>query len=594
MRFSEEILEKVREASDIVEVVGEHVTLKKSGQNFKGLCPFHSERTPSFTVSATKQVYHCFGCGAGGNVFSFVMQLENLSFVEAVRSLAKRKGIELPVQRAEADSARARLLSAVGFAVSFYRKQLDAAAGRKAREYLKARAIGDEVCETFSLGYAPAGWDALIKAASRHTSEEVLLQAGLVVPRERGSGSYDRFRDRLMFPILSPGGKPIGFGARALGETQPKYLNSSDSPVFQKGSVLYGLYQSKQAIRARESATVVEGYTDLLSLFQNGFQNVVASCGTAFTAEQARLLKRYTREAVLVYDGDEAGIQAARRALQVFLEAGVRVRVACLPAGHDPDSFLRERGARALSEALESPWSLSQFLLKTAPQNMRREDRIRSLVDVFALIEDPIYRRVSIQEAAEVLKFDENTIAYEVGRTRKRGRSQAEPASLSSPEVDRVERELIKLMLENGTVLKAARESLEERYFNSETCRAAFRLLKGFDWEREAGPAELLDSADSADVRGLLSSALLEEAFDFDEPLEVFADYHRKLRHRWLTESIKSLEEEIRKKEKGSDERELRRLFEKLQALASQRSSLNGENRELSGSSIQSRRGENR
>ncbi len=593
MRFSEEILEKVREASDIVGIVGEHVTLKKSGQNFKGLCPFHSERTPSFTVSPAKQVFHCFGCGAGGNVFSFVMQIENLSFVEAVRSLAKRKGIELPVQRSETDSANARLLSAVAFAVSYYKKQLNSPAGRKAREYLKSRGVGADTAEAFSLGYAPAHWDGLMQAAKSHASESVLLQSGLIVPRERGSGAYDRFRDRLMFPILSPGGRPIGFGARAFGEAQPKYLNSTDSPVFQKGSVLYGLYHSKQSIRAKESATLVEGYTDVLSLFQNGFRNVVASCGTAFTAQQARLLRRYTREAVLVYDADEAGIQAARRALEVFLQEGIRVRVACLPGGHDPDSYLREKGADALEKAIGNAWSLSKFLLNTGAKNMAREERIRSLTEVFALIDDAIYRRVAIQEAAEALRFDEDTIAYEVARLRKKGRARAESVQAAAADVDRVEKELIKLILENEAVRKAARESLEEGLFSSEECKEAFRILKKSEGQKEIEPAELLDAAGSPRVRNLLSSVLLLDEYDYEDPLAVFNDYHRKLKQRWLTESIKSIEEEIRRRESDGDQDELRTLFERLQALASQRSSLNGEFEELSGSSIQPRRGEN-
>jgi DNA primase len=594
MRFSDETLEKVREACDIVEIVGEYATLKKSGQNFKGLCPFHSERTPSFTVSPAKQVYHCFGCGAGGNVFSFVMQMENLSFVEAVRSLAKRKGIELPVERTEADSANARLLSAVAFAVSYYKRQLGSTGGKKARDYLKSRAIGTEVIEKFSIGYAPPGWDNLMRAASRHSSETVLRQAGLLVPRERGPGAYDRFRDRLMFPILSPGGRPIGFGARAFGEEQPKYINSSDSPIFRKGSVLYGLYESKQAIRAGDSATVVEGYTDLLSLFENGFRDVVASCGTAFTPQQAGLLRRYTREVVLIYDADEAGIQAARRALEVFLGSGMRVRVTCLPAGHDPDSFLKEKGAEALREAMDRPWTASQFLLKTAGQNVRQEDRIRTLTEVFALIDDPIYARLCIQEAAEALRFDENTIAYEVGRIRRRGKSTEGPVSIESSEVDRVERELIKLVLEDETVLGEARECLEEKHFSSEVCREAFRIVKGSLGEKGMRPAELLDSADNPEVRNLLSSILLEEEYRFEEPLAVLADYVRKLKHRWLTESIKAVEEEIRKKESSSDKEELKNLFARLQTLASQRSSLNDEHKELSGSSVQPRRGENR
>lgn len=591
MRFSQEILEKVREACDIVEIIGEHVTLKKSGQNYKGLCPFHSERTPSFIVSPSKEVYHCFGCGAGGNVFSFLMQIENLSFVEAVRSLAKRKGIELPVERSETDSLTQSTLSATEFAVSFYKKQLAGPAGRKAREYVKARAFDDKVVQEFSLGYAPPGWDNLLNAAKKHFPEGILLQSGLLVPRESGPGAYDRFRDRLMFPILSSGGKPIGFGARALDASEPKYLNSSDSPIFQKGSVLYGIYQSKQSIRAKESAIVVEGYTDLLSLFGNGFKNVVASCGTAFTDAQARVLKRYTQDAILVYDGDEAGIQAARRALQVFVQAGLRIRIICLPANSDPDSFIRENGADAFTRAIESSCSVVEFVLRTCPEKMNREAKLRSLIEIFTVIEDPIYRRLQIQESAEALRFDENTISYEVERLRKKGRTTSEPTEFGVGRVDRVERELIKLILDDDAVLKSARKSLEEKYLRSPLCRQAFSVLKSLDSRKRIKPAELLDSIEDIDVRNLVSSILLEEGFEFEEPMAVFTDYLRKLKQRWLTESIRSLEEEIRKKEKANESGELESLFARLQALAAERSSLNGGRERPSENPIQPRRG---
>ena len=590
MRFSQDTLDKVREACDIVEVIGEHVTLRKSGQNYKGLCPFHSERTPSFVVSPSKEVYHCFGCGVGGNVISFIMQIENLSFVEAVRSLAKRKGIEVPAERTETDSLTQSIVSAMEFAVSFYRKQLEGPAGKKASEYLKTRAIGGDLAEEFALGYAPPGWDNLMNAAKRHFPEGILLQSGLLVPRESGQGSYDRFRDRLMFPIHSSSGKPIGFGARALDASEPKYLNSSDSPLFQKGSVLYGLYQSKRAIRAGESAIVVEGYTDLLSLFGNGFKNVVASCGTAFTDAQAKVLRRYTQDAILVYDGDEPGIQAARRALQVFVQAGLRIRIVCLPGGNDPDSFVREKGADAFAKAMESSCSVVEFVLKVSPEKMNREARLRSLIEIFTLIEDPIYRRLQIQESAEALRFDENTIAYEVERLRKKGRVQGEPTEFGAARVDRVERELIKLILEDDAVLKAARQSLEEQYLCSSVCRQAFNIIKSIGSRKKVKPAELLDSVENVEVRNFMSSVLLEEAFEFEEPMAVFTDYLRKLKQRWLTESIRSLEEEIRKREKANDSKELRSLFARLQALAAERSSLNGGRQKPSENSIQPRR----
>jgi len=583
MRFSQETIEKVREACDIVEIVGEHVSLKKSGQNFKGLCPFHSERTPSFTVSPAKQVYHCFGCGAGGNVISFVMQAENLSFTEALRALAKRKGVELPRERSESDSVTASILSAMEFAVSFYKKQLGSASGKKARDYLETRAIAKETQEEFGLGYAPPGWDGLSGAARRYFPEAVLVQAGLLVTRESGTGTYDRFRDRLMFPVLSTSGRPIGFGARAFGEAEAKYINSSDSPVFQKGNVLYGLYQARRPVRATDLALVVEGYTDLLSLYQNGFKNVVASCGTAFTAEQARVLKRYTRDTVLIYDGDEAGIQAARRALSVFLGGGLKVRVVCLPSGHDPDSFVRDQGSDKLNELVEQAWSITEFVLRTSPERMNRETRLRTLMDVYAVIEDAIYRRLQIQEGSEALRFDENTIVYEVNRIRKKGGAPADGGRVEVSSVDRVERGLIKLILENEALLEPARESVSERHFTSPVCREAFGVIKGLKDLSEPQMARLLNSTENEEVKSLLSSVMLEDRFDFDEPEAVLADYIRKLKVRWLNESIRDVEGEIKKKQVSQDTEEMRVLLTRLQELVVERSSLNGGRKEAHG-----------
>jgi len=583
MRFSQETIEKVREACDVVEIVGEHVSLKKSGQNFKGLCPFHSERTPSFTVSPAKQVYHCFGCGAGGNVISFVMQAENLSFVEAVRALAQKKGIELPRERCETDSLTASLLSAAEYAANFYNKLLASPAGKKAREYLDTRGVAQNTQEEFSLGYAPAGWDGFLSTARKYFPEAILVQAGVLVPRESGSGVYDRFRDRLMFPIRSAGGRVIGFGGRTFDEAQPKYINSSDSPIFQKGNVLYGLYQAKRSVRAKESAVVVEGYMDLLALYQNGFQNVVASCGTAFTPQQAKVLRRYTTDAVLIYDGDEAGINAARRALRVFVDAGLKPRVVCLPSGHDPDSFVRENGAEAMQKVVDGAWSVTEFVLRTAPEGTERESNIRSLIEVYALIDDPIYRRLQIQEGSESLRFDESTMAYEADRLRKKALVGAETGRLVVGSVDRVERELVKLILENESLLKVARESLNEQHFKSAACRDAFTLLKNMKSLKEQDLARLLNAAPNVEVRTLLSSVMLEDNYGYEEPLNVFADYVRKLRMRWLNESIRSTEEEIRKKETSSDTKEMHALLSRLQELVVERSSLNGAREEALG-----------
>jgi DNA primase len=355
----EPIIDEVRARADIVEVVGEVVPLKRAGKDFRALCPFHHEKTPSFYVVPAKGFYKCFGCGESGDVFTFLMKRDGLTFQESVRELARRVGVEVPDLREgrEADEPNRPLYEAVAFANDFFRRNLaDDDAGAKARSYLTARGIPDAAVERFGLGYAPDAWRGLREAAHRHgIDDDVLLAAGLVKESERGDDPYDRFRDRLIFPIAELGGRVVAFGGRimARSENAPKYLNSPETPIYHKGDLLYGLNWAKGAIRREGAALLVEGYMDYISLAARGIEHVVAGLGTALTVAQANLLARYSGKALLLYDSDTAGLRATFRTADALLQAGVHPLVVTLPTGEDPDSIVRNGGAPALAQHLD-------------------------------------------------------------------------------------------------------------------------------------------------------------------------------------------------------------------------------------------------
>lgn len=366
---NESAVQAVKEAADILEVVGEVVTLKKAGANYLGLCPFHGEKTPSFTVNSARGFFHCFGCGVGGDALAFVMRYQNLGFWDAVKQLAGRYHISLPekdLTPRERESANKRKLihDINERAALLYHEQLCTEPGAEAaRHYLKKRQIPAEVIESFQLGYAPESWDFLLKKMA-DLGPETLVEAGLVVERESGSGFYDRFRNRVLFPILGPSGQHVGFGGRTLGDDkQAKYLNSPETIVFNKGRTLFGLFQNKDAIRRSKRALIVEGNFDLISLVAAGIHDVVAPLGTALTQQHIQALRGYAQEAILLFDGDQAGIKAAMRAVPLFLSEKVDARVVILPDGHDPDTFINSFGAQDLGRILAEASSLPEFVV---------------------------------------------------------------------------------------------------------------------------------------------------------------------------------------------------------------------------------------
>ncbi len=419
----DEAIADLRARVDLKALVGEYVRLSKSGASWKGLCPFHNEKSPSFYVHPDRGFFHCFGCAASGDAFAFMMRLEGLSFPDAARRLAERAGVELPVQdparEQEHRKVRAReerWVSVVEAAAGFFIQQLDEhPLGRMAREVWRARGITDETAATFRLGYAPHGWDGLVQFLRQRGYQAADAEAvGLVVPRRQGDGFYDRFRHRLMFPISDHQGRIVGFSGRALdppedapAEREPgaKYVNSPESPLYKKGQVLYGLHEGRVEIRRRGWAVVCEGNFDLVALHQGGFPNAVAPMGTALTDEQAKLLRRYAERVVLLFDADAAGRKAVRAAFDVLAKAGVDASVVTLPAGDDPDSFLRTHGPDELQSRIEAAPGIVEHLIDDAASHGIRDasDKARaiaSLGPVLAKVASPIEIRLHVERVA--------------------------------------------------------------------------------------------------------------------------------------------------------------------------------------------------
>ncbi|TVM06246.1 MAG: DNA primase [Halomonas sp.] len=373
-RFIDDLLSRI----DVVEVVGERVQLKKSGRNYSGLCPFHQEKSPSFTVSADKQFYHCFGCGAHGSALRFLMEYDKLPFPEAVEQLAGRLGIEVPREGGDDPRAREREkkrdqgVNLLELAASFFRERIVMREGQAAQAYLEQRGLSPEVVKTYGVGYAPAGWDALkTHLSAKGVSEAVQIEYGLLIHHEDSGRTYDRFRDRVMFPIRDLRGRTIAFGGRVLGDAKPKYLNSPETPVFHKGRELYGLYEARQAPEKLEQLVLVEGYMDVVALAQFGVRNAVATLGTATTEDHLRRLFRMVSRVVFCFDGDRAGRQAASRALETVMPQmidGREARFLFLPEGDDPDDLVRREGAQAFRDRVTCAMPLSEFLFEQAAQ----------------------------------------------------------------------------------------------------------------------------------------------------------------------------------------------------------------------------------
>ncbi len=567
-------VEEVRARSDIVAVIGEHIPLKRAGKDYRALCPFHEEKTPSFYVVPSKGFYKCFGCGESGDVFSFVMKRVGLDFTEAVKYAGRKAGVEVREVKArpEYQDPNRPLYEANAFAREYYREQLaDAEIGRLARDYLKTRGIDADTAEGFGIGFAPDEWRGLRTAAARHGIDDaILLDAGLVTTSERSEEPYDRFRSRIVFPIEGLTGKVIAFGGRLFGPGKgAKYLNSPETPVYHKSEELYGLGRARHEIRKEGAVLLVEGYTDVVSLVAHEVPNVVASLGTALTSVQARLLARFASKAFLLYDSDMAGLRATFRAADVLLGAGIHPSVVTLPGGEDPDSVARREGREALMGYVEDAVDVLDRKLQilTGRDRLSSIDGIRDAVDrllpTLRATTDPALRDIYISRVAAETGVRRETLEEEIARTPAMPGGATVPAP--QPRVRRVrkplmgaERQLLQVLVNDRRLIDRASEAVGPEDFVHPANRAIFRALTG-NPELDRAPEEM-----EAIAAGRLA-ALLAGSEEVGHAARVLDDSARRMRGAPLAERARELREAIARELDHERKRQLISELEELQ-----------------------------
>jgi DNA primase len=567
--------DRVKQQADIVRVIGEYVRLRKSGQNFTGLCPFHQEKTPSFAVHPVKQIYHCFGCGAGGDVFKFVMEMDKSSFPEAVRAVAEKCGIPVPKPRESSleerreNQQRTALLEMQREAASFFAHALKSTdEGKVAQAYLEDRGLDSDGIAQFGLGYAPSSGDALLRHLKPKYAEKLLEASGLF-SRDQSGRLFDRFRRRVLFPIANESGKIIAFGGRSLGDEVPKYLNSPETPVYSKSNVLYHLDRAKEAIRKNDFAVLVEGYMDTIAVARAGIANVVASCGTSLAEGQIKLLSRFTRHIVVNYDPDTAGVAATERSLSLLLEKEFDVRVLALPGGADPDKYIREHGAESYAKRLHEAPSYFDYLIGRA-RHMDRSTPEGKLAAVNFLmpyaqrIPNRLLRSELASKIASELRIEEPVLREAMRRAIAERRSEVKQnPGLIAPQVRPAERRLMQMLVEadgfRGTLALRLAEGNHHRGLESE--RIFEVLIQTASSGARPDPAAIAEALAERDRR-LLFEVLFEAAQDATwEQAEFCLD---ELRCRKIEARVEELKREIGALPPGHTGLELQAELQKL------------------------------
>lgn len=602
MLYPQYFIDDLKNRADLVRVVEKHVRLKKKGANWMACCPFHEEKTPSFSVNPAKGFFKCFGCGKGGNVYTFLMEIEGLSFPEAVKEVAEQVGVALPepiddedferskVKRAKQKELADQVIELNDYALNFWEDHLNDnnPQSKAARDYLAKRELDDETIKSFRIGYAPDTWDTILNLLkAKGASEDLIKQSGLVAVNEEKDRVYDRFRGRIIFPVLDLNSKPVAFGARILGHGEPKYLNSPETPAYIKGQHLYGLFQSKEEIRKKKFVILVEGYMDLVALYQFGIRNVVASLGTAFTPEQAKLMGRFARKVVVNYDGDSAGVKAAQRAIDTLLRQDFDIKVLVLPDGADPDDFIRSNGADRYNLQRGNAYPYLQFVLEQTVKERnlslpkQKAEAIEEVLPLLASVQNPIQKRESFDQAMTFLRLDDLALKRDLWKTIKLGANfqpeaiKKHVARATQAKMTIAEHQLLELLIHDEKLRKAILPQIEVTDYEMLATAAIFEaLFKLQSTDTEVTRKTLLElTGEDTIAQDLVPIIMLgEPAREADEAIdEVLIDAENclaSLRSMAISRRILEISQELAIAEQNSDSESLGRLVNEQIELA--------------------------
>ena len=565
-RVPEETIERIRNTADIYDVVAQYVDLKKRGRNFFGLCPFHSEKTPSFSVAPDKQIYHCFGCGAGGNVFSFIVEHEKISFIEAVQQLGQKYGIEVDYQSGPSNKIFSFLYEAHDIAVKLYHNTLFSEKGKAALDYLHNRGLNDDTIKTYQIGFAPDSWDTLSNTVKPSSFKDAVYEkTGLFIKTDRGW--RDRFRSRIMFPIYHQSGKAIAFGGRIFNSDDPaKYLNSPETPLYRKSEVFYGLHKTRDSIRKFSTAILVEGYTDFLQLVQLGIPNVVALSGTALGINHANQIRKFASKVYLAYDGDDAGVNATLRAGYVLFQAGVEPLVIPMPTDKDPDDWVREEGVSAFQEAMGSSMSLLLFhLQKKDVKNLSATDRSRTVKEILkeiSLINDGIIRDDLLKSLSQELQLDEVEVLrlFNSQTGMKRVRADSEQSNTKDQPftntMQKAQLEIIRAIAFNfDEVYPSMKNIIDFQIFDEPILQKIGLLL--IEDKKSKDLSAIIDQFENMDEKRLVSEILFDEVSS-DDPQLIIKECFSTIKKKLIKDQIKQARIKIRELESsGKDTKEI-------------------------------------
>jgi len=573
-----EIIDQIRQVANIVDIASQYTTLIKHGQKYVGLCPFHSEKTPSFTVDNDKQLYHCFGCGAGGDIFTLVMEKENLGFPEALRYLAKKYNIRLPDKKkfsSQKLKLEEMLYKISENALAFFKKNLfNTKEGQKALGYLEKRKISEEIIQKLKIGYAMNSWDALLSYfQGKNISPGVLEKAGLVLRRQKKEGYYDRFRGRIIFPIFTETGKVVAFGGRTIIKAEPKYLNSPDTLIYTKGKLLYGINFCKESIREKGEVILVEGYTDFLSLYQAGITNCAASLGTSLTTHQVSIARNFAPRMIISYDGDDAGTKASVRGISLCFERGVQIKVLTLPDGMDPDSFIRKSGVDKFKSLVQNSTGGLKFLINTLIRKTNLEipeEKAKVVNHVLTEIEkiaNPFIRSEYLKKTSEHLSINEEDLRAMIRQKSKGEKPETKGYFLNA------EKRLLQVLFENSSFTTPIFNDMNEQDFKGLKSEPIFHALsQSIRNGKSLNLNELMKKIDPS-LRTLLSEILQETR---EKPtMEKVKDYIQALKKHAREKQSEEINAQISKLERSGEQEKILSLLRQRQKITEELSQQN-------------------